>query len=128
LYDILSYAFQQLHSSKTNIKTRYIILLCTCDDQPCNDIEQDRIKYLISTFKDTQTELRVVGFSNFWDDEIYFKNLQIISGTFIDDDYRRLYLDDFEGNIVNPSKSISTLPWKISNNICIDVCIYNLIS
>ena len=129
LYDALTHAFQMINMSKSNKKTRNIILLCTCNDNPCSDIpaERRRIEHLVATFKDNQTELRVVGLSELWNDATYYKDLQIISGAFNNENYKSTCLEDFEQVIINPARSICRIPWKIGS-IAIEVSAFNLIS
>lgn len=130
LYNVLTHAYQTLLTSGSSLKTSNTIVLCTCNDNPCADdsSERRRIQHLIATFKDTKTRLQVIGLSKSWDDE-YYKDLQIIAGTFSDDfDYRRLKLNDFEQIVLNPAKSICKLPWKITPKIAVEVSVYNLVS
>ncbi|KAJ8669769.1 hypothetical protein QAD02_001028 [Eretmocerus hayati] len=129
LYDALTHAFQVFHLAKTNTKTRNIILLCTCNDNPCIDAsnERRRIEHLVATFKDTQIELQVVGLSDSWNDQ-YYKDLQMISGTYTDSNYRRTSLNDLIQDLLSPARSIASLPWKIGGELTVDVSIMNLIS
>ncbi|XP_001606141.1 X-ray repair cross-complementing protein 5-like [Nasonia vitripennis] len=130
LYNVLTHAYQTLLTSGSSLKTSNTIVLCTCNDNPCaeDSSERRRIQHLIATFKDTKTRLQVIGLSKSWNDE-YYKDLQIIAGTFSDDfDYRRLKLNDFEQIVLNPAKSICKLPWKITPDIAVEVSVYNLVS
>ncbi|XP_014221080.1 X-ray repair cross-complementing protein 6-like [Trichogramma pretiosum] len=122
--DALTYALQILNSSQKEKNVHRKIILCTCNDNPVIDTpERHRIENLVSTFKDNKIKLMVVGFQNSWKDEIFYKDLQIISKTFTEDSYRRICLDDLEYSISYATKSVCKVPWKFSPKITIEVSI-----
>lgn len=127
LYDALEYAFQTANSSKTNNNSEKIIILCTCKSDPPAD-ERRRVEHLVATFKDTNTKLWVIGLTGLYDENIFYKDLQILSGSFDNDNYQSMCLRDLDDNILHISRSIGKLPWKISPDIVVQVSLLNLVS
>lgn len=128
LYNALFHVFQMIQSSKSN--DSFNIVLCTCRDNPClgNSQERRRIEQLVATLPNLKTELIVVGLSDSWNGEIFYKNLQIISETFNKDNYKKLSLSDLEHTILSPARTTSTVMWKFTSNIIVPVSFFNLIS
>ncbi|XP_023247253.1 X-ray repair cross-complementing protein 5-like [Copidosoma floridanum] len=130
LFNALSYVFQALHAFKSNVKASSTVVLCTCHAHPLvkSDQELRRIEHLVATFKDTRTKLLVVGLGDSWNDGVFYKDLQLVSGTFDHDNYKTISLKDLERTISSPARSICKLMWKITPNISVPVTLINLIS
>ena len=127
LHDALWHASQAFAKVKTVIIARKVILF-TCQDNPFpeDETERHRIRARVSTFKNLAVDLRVMGLSNDFNQEIFYKDLEIITSGIEPQDYKTLRLDDLEEEIQFPSRTISNISWKIGKDVEVPVSIFTV--
>ena len=127
LHDALWHASQAFATVKTVVIARKVILL-TCEDNPFpkDENERHRIRARVLTFKNLGVDLRVIGLKDNFDQDAFYKDLEVISSGIDIQSYKKLKLDDLEEEIQFPSRTISSIPWKIGPDVNIPVSIYTV--
>lgn len=104
------------------------IILFTCQDNPpiIDDNEKHRIRVKATSYSDINVQLSVIGLGENWNHDLFYKDLEMLSGKIEADDYKRTSLKDLVEQVKLPSRNMAKLPWRLGENVTIDVSLRNL--
>ncbi|XP_053979347.1 X-ray repair cross-complementing protein 6-like isoform X1 [Hylaeus volcanicus] len=127
LHDVLWHAARAFSSIDVTMPRRRVIFF-TCQDDPCmtNNDEKHRIRVNVTSYSDLGIQLFVVGLSDNWNHDLFYKDLEILSTKIDTDDYKRTSLKDLVEQVKLPCRNMAKLPWRLGENVTIDVSIFNL--
>lgn len=127
LHDVLQHAARTFSAISTPLSMRRVILF-TCQDNPpiTDDNEKHRIRQQAKSFSDIHLQLIVVGLGENWNHDSFYKDLEISSRKIDVDDYKRMSLKDVVEQVKVPSKNMAKLPWRLGENVIIDVVLRSL--
>ena len=126
LHDVLWHAVLTFSAIKITMPMRRVILFTCRDNPPLTDNEKHRIRVKASSYADIGIQLCVVGLGENWKHELFYKDLEILSGKIDTDDYERISLQDSVKQVKLPSRNMAKLPWRLGGNVIIDVSLRNL--
>ena len=127
LYSALLYAYQSINVPMKDFTKNVVVL--TSNDNPIVDdpLQIRQVQDLLNTYKSSDINLNVIGLSETWDDELLFKDLQILSGSFDEQKYKKLSLFDLEKKKLYPCKAVGTLKLRLNESCGINVSVYSVI-
>lgn len=127
LHDVLWYATRAFSTVHITMPMRRIILF-TCQDNPpiIDDNEKHRIRVKATSYSDINVQLSVIGLGENWNHDLFYKDLEMLSGKIEADDYKRTSLKDLVEQVKLPSRNMAKLPWRLGENVTIDVSLRNL--
>ncbi|XP_066592272.1 X-ray repair cross-complementing protein 6 isoform X2 [Prorops nasuta] len=105
------------------------ILFFTNNDDPI--IEEDtkfKIRKIVSQFNENKIQLSIIGLTDKWNHGIFYKDLEILSNKIKEEDYKPTVLADLIEQVKFPSRTLSNLPFKLGNDVEVDISIYKLTS
>ena len=104
------------------------VILFTCQDNPpiTDDNEKHRIRRQANSFSDIGLQLIVVGLGENWNHDSFYKDLEMSSRKIDVDDYKRMSLKDVVEQVKVPSKNMAKLPWRLGENVIVDVVLRSL--
>nr|XP_003703430.1 PREDICTED: X-ray repair cross-complementing protein 6-like [Megachile rotundata] len=127
LHDVLWDAARIFTTVTITMPIRKVILF-TCQDDPpmTNSNEKHRIRLKVQSYNDIELQLFVVGLGEKWNHDIFYKDLEMLSEKIDPDDYERMSLKDIVQQIKLPSRNMAKLPWRIGENVNVDISLCNL--
>ncbi|XP_017755107.1 PREDICTED: X-ray repair cross-complementing protein 6-like [Eufriesea mexicana] len=127
LHDVLWHASRAFSAISITMPQRRVILF-TCQDVPpmTDDNEKHRIRVAATSYSDIGLQLFVIGLSENWNHALFYKDLEMLSGKIDADDYKRTSLNDLVEQVKLPSRNMAKLPWRLGENVIIDVSLRNL--
>ncbi|XP_076179600.1 X-ray repair cross-complementing protein 6 isoform X2 [Ptiloglossa arizonensis] len=127
LHDVLWHAARTFSSIDVTMASRRVILF-TCQDDPflTDQNERHRIRIKATNYSDLGLQLSVVGLGENWNHDLFYKDLEILSEKIDRDDYKRISLKDLVEQVKLPSRNMAKIPWRLGENVIIDVLVRNL--
>ncbi|XP_061937553.1 X-ray repair cross-complementing protein 6 [Apis cerana] len=127
LHDVLWYATRAFSTVHITMSMKRVILF-TCQDNPpiIDDNEKHRIRVKATSYSDIDVQLSVIGLGENWNHDLFYKDLEMLSGKIEVDDYKRTSLKDLVEQVKLPSRNMAKLPWRLGENVTIDVSLRNL--
>ena len=126
LYDVLWHAAEVFSAIRITMPMRRVIIFTSCDNPPCNDNEKHRIRVQATSYSDMDLQLLVVGLGENWNHDLFYKDLEMLSKKIDEDDYNRISLKDIVEQVKLPSRNMAQLPWRLGENVIIDVSLRSL--
>ncbi|KAF3423285.1 hypothetical protein E2986_07960 [Frieseomelitta varia] len=129
LHDVLQHAERTFFAIRTTMSVRRVILF-TCQDNPplTDDNEKHKIRRQVKSFSDIGLQLIVIGLGENWNHDSFYKDLEMSSRKIDVDDYKRMSLKDVVEQVKVPSKNMAKLPWRLGENVIVDVVLRSLSS
>ncbi|XP_043790143.1 X-ray repair cross-complementing protein 6-like isoform X1 [Apis laboriosa] len=127
LHDVLWHAIRAFSAVHITMPMKRVILF-TCQDNPSiiDDNEKHRIRVKATSYSDIDIQLSIVGLGENWNHDLFYKDLEMLSGKIEADDYKRTSLKDLVEQVKLPSRNMAKLPWRLGENVTIDVSLRNL--
>ena len=91
-----------------------------------DDNEKHRIRRQAKNFSNLNLQLFVVGLGENWNHDLFYKDLEMSSRKIDVDDYKRMCLKDLVEQVKVPSKNMAKLPWRLGENVIVDVALRSL--
>ncbi|XP_015428698.1 PREDICTED: X-ray repair cross-complementing protein 6-like [Dufourea novaeangliae] len=129
LHDVLWHAASIFSAINITMPKKRVILF-TCQDNPpmTNNDEKRRIIVKAKSFNDIGLQLNVVGLGKNWNHDLFYKDLEMSSEKIDSEDYKRTSLDDIVQQVKLPSRNMASLPWRLGENVIVDVTVRNFAS
>ncbi|XP_017794257.1 PREDICTED: X-ray repair cross-complementing protein 6-like [Habropoda laboriosa] len=127
LHDALWTAARAFSDKNITMPIRKAILFTCLDNPPMTDNnEKYRIRVKAANYSDINLQLFVVGLSENWNHDLFYKDLELLSRKIDVDDYKRICLKELVEQVKLPSRNMAKLPWRLGENVNIDVSLRNL--
>ncbi|XP_012270324.1 X-ray repair cross-complementing protein 6 isoform X2 [Orussus abietinus] len=110
----LWYASQQFSAVNVTMGMKSVYLMTTQSDPfKGEDAEKHGVRLQAQRFSDINIDFRVIGLGPNWDENVFFKDVELISGKIQGEDYTRLYLQDLELQVKQPSTVMANIPLRL---------------
>ncbi|XP_011312589.1 ATP-dependent DNA helicase 2 subunit 1 isoform X2 [Fopius arisanus] len=121
LSDILQHAARAFDSIKIKMPFRQVNLI-TCNDNPLSDNpeEKHRARILSKAFHDIQVTLKVIGFGENWDFDVFYKELEMLASN-SDIEPKRFRPIHLEGQVMQKYCNKGNVDLKIGDQVLITV-------